>query len=67
MKKEQNKSENDFRVDFLLDVTQTYAPYTYRKRPVSWEMADSLGRYLQRQGSKGRIVSFSENKIIREW
>lgn len=56
-----------FRVDFLVDMTQHYAPYTYPKLPVTREMAQSLGDHLKRIGSAGRIVDVTTGEIISEW
>jgi hypothetical protein len=58
---------DDCRVEILMDVTQTYAPYTSLKTPVTLEMAAALGRYLKRQNSAGRIVEVSSGRVIDQW
>ena len=57
----------DYRIEILMRLTQSYAPYTSLKTPVNFEMAESLARYLKRQGSAGRIMEVSSGKIIEEW
>lgn len=57
----------DYRVEILMSLTISYAPYTSLKTPVDLEMAESLGRYLKRQRSPGRIVEVSSGRIIEEW
>lgn len=47
--------------------TGTYAEYTSLKVPVVREFADSLVRYLKRQGSPGRLVAVPSQIVIEEW
>lgn len=56
-----------YRVDILMNETQTYAEYTALKKPVEREFADSLVRYLKRQSSPGRLVEIPSQKVIEEW
>jgi len=56
-----------YRVDILMSLTQTYAPYTSQKTPIDLDMAKSLAAYLKRQKSAGRIVCVMNGEVLDEW
>jgi hypothetical protein len=56
-----------YRVDLKLTTTGTFIEYTSLKVPVTLEMAEALGRGLQRQHAAGRIVAVPSGEVVKEW
>ncbi len=55
------------RVDIKMSLTDSYAEYTSKKSPVTFDMGQSLMRHLKRIGSQGRVVDFYTNEVLEEW
>jgi len=55
-----------YRVDLKL-VTGEWIEYTSLRVPVTLEMAEALGRGLQRQHAAGRIVAVPSGDVVKEW
>ena len=60
-------NKTGYRVDLFLLPARHYVEYTSLKRPVTREMAESLGNYLRRQSASGRIIDVATGEIIKEW
>lgn len=49
-----------------LAATGRYAEYTSLKRPVGWEMAESLAEHLRRNKTAAMIVKAQTGEIVKE-
>jgi len=61
------RRQDGFRVEWVIATTGRYAAYTASKRPVSFEMAESLAAHLERNKCGGRIIDNATEQVVRQW